>query len=828
MSVESSLIPELLLVNGFEPADALAITPHRVSLSWTLRACGPIGAACRQRAYRIQVTDEVDAFSGDDVIASALLWDTCRIECGRTSNIAYHGKRLAGLPKVWWRVRVWDGDDQASSWSEPTAFVPALPDFEAWNADWIGPSENRFMDDLPRFCDAIRPMHDLAEASGRIALTGHFELPHGYPRCFGTAWLAGARGIELELNGRPCPVETSTDPSEASQVKLPWDALRTGTNAIRLIGDASDLRTGVAMVARVHEADSGWHTWTTNSGWRASPVDGLDSDRAEHLVESVAMGDSPAIHDDAPRRSVELQRSFELDAVPAQSRVHVTGLGAFLLRINGKEVGDDVLSPGWTDFRKRLHFHTYDVTSLLRPGKNTVTATLGNGWWTSGMGWESRARFAEPDAPLRLLLRLDGIDEADWSTTLLKTDGQWQWRRSPITRDTIYHGQHEDLTLDAGPWASVTKLTHPAGCTLHAAPAEPIRVVDVLKPMEIVATPGVKQAWRFDFGQNHAGRPRIRGVFPAGTQLKLTFAEELQADGRLYRENYRTAAATDILTVGDKPVDWSPAFTYRGYRFAQLEWLGTPPRGYTPDADTLVSEILHNDVAEVSRFECSQPLFNRVDRIVRWGLRSNLHGVPTDCPQRDERLGWTGDVNMFAATSCWLRNLHGFYTKWLDDLVDAQLPDGGVSHVAPSCVVEGDFVPHFGPAAPVWGDIIAGLPDVIHRFYDDPALLRRLYEPMKRWVAWYRKQADDRGLAKVDGFGDWVPVEETPPGFCGAAFYVFASRLAADAAETLGFNGESADLRREASRATAVFHEHYYDDTIGGYEPDTQTAHALP
>ncbi|MEM1209523.1 MAG: family 78 glycoside hydrolase catalytic domain [Planctomycetota bacterium] len=709
--------------------------------------------------------------------------------------------------------------------------MPALADFDAWQASWIGPDINQFVDESPRFGSAIRPGLELARRGGRLALIGTFHLPQGYPRCFGTAWLDAADGIELQLNGRDCPIEAGASPDEAPHAKLHWDALRTGDNEIRLIGDASRLNRGMALVARVHEADSGWHTWTTDARWSAEAASSEAAEgTARYPAEVFSPTQLPRIVDDAPRRAVELTRTFALDAMPSTARLHATGLGAMHLQINGKDVGRDVLTPGWTDFRQRLHFHTYDVTDLLRPGTNTVTATLGNGWWTSGMGWESRARFADPDEPLRLLFKLDAIDDTDHATPLIASDHDWAWRPSRITRDTIYHGQHEDLTLeDIGPWRRVALLDHPAGCRLHAAPAGPIRVIETLVAAEVGPTPHTPNAWRFDFGQNHAGRPRLRGTFPAGTRLKITFAEELNEDGTLYRENYRTAAATDVLTVGEDPVDWSPVFTYRGYRFAQLEWLGTAmPNGFAPDPDTLVSEVLHNHTEDATRFTSSQPLFDRIDRIVRWGLRSNLHAVPTDCPQRDERLGWTGDVNMFAATSCWLRDLHGFYTKWLDDLTDAQLEDGGVTHVAPSCVVEGDFVPHFGPAAPVWGDVIIGLADVMHRFYDDPALLDRLYEPMKRWVGWYRDQADATGLAKVDGFGDWVPVEETPPDFCGAAFYAFAARVTAEVADTLGKPDESAEFRAEARQAAEAFHAHYFDEAIGGYRPDTQTAHALP
>ena len=260
---------------------------------------------------------------------------------------------------------------------------------------------------------------------------------------------------------------------------------------------------------------------------------------------------------------------------------------------------------------------------------------------------------------------------------------------------------------------------------------------------------------------------------PAGTTLSLTHCEVLGDDGLPYLENYRTAAVTDRIVAGDGPLDFTPSFSYRGYRYTELRGL---PDGCEPTDDTLVSQVLHNDCAVASRFSCSSERFNEIDRIVRWGLRSNLHSVPTDCPQRDERLGWTGDVNLFAPTSCWLYDLRAFYRKWLVDVFDAQREDGRVMHTAP-------FDERVLPieSAPVWGDVITVLPTVLHRFYDDRSLLEQAYGPMKRWVDWFASQATD-GLAPVGGFGDWVSLEPTPPEMVGAAYFAYSSRLLADAA----------------------------------------------
>ncbi len=409
--------------------------------------------------------------------------------------------------------------------------------------------------------------------------------------------------------------------------------------------------------------------------------------------------------------------------------------------------------------------------------------TLGNGWWSAGLGWESLGKAARPYHPLRLLLDLVALDpeaaarEADAEPRRLVTsDDAWQWRPGWTRRDPIYHGQHVDLAAKPEPWRPVALLDDDGFAPrLGPAPAEPIRVTDTLVPRAIRRLP--TGSWLFDFGQNHAGRPRLRLDVPAGTTLSLTHCEVLDDAGRPYLENYRTAAVTDRLTADDGPLDFTPSFSYRGYRYAELRGL---PDGFEPTNDTLVSQVLHNVAPSPAALAAATKRFNAIDRIVRWGLRSNLHSVPTDCPQRDERLGWTGDVNLFAATSCWLYDLRAFCRKWLVNVFDAQREDGRVMHTAP-------FDERVLPveAAPVWGDVITVLPPVLHRFYDDRSLLKLAYGPMKRWVDWFASQATD-GLPPVGGFGDWVSLEPTPPEMVGAAYFAYSSRLLADAAAVLG------------------------------------------
>ncbi|MEM9345845.1 MAG: family 78 glycoside hydrolase catalytic domain [Planctomycetota bacterium] len=558
-------------------------------------------------------------------------------------------------------------------------------------------------------------------------------------------------------------------------------------------------------MARIWQAEGGLVELQSGPDWTDGDKPALVLDRP------IPTG----VIDNGPRRSVDLVREFKLEKPTHRARLFVSGLGIYELFLNGKRVGDELFAPGWTDTDHRLHYAVHDVTGLLVEGNNQIRARVGNGWWSSGMGWEHRGIAAKPDQPLRLLADLVELDDAGLNQHLLASDEAWQWRPCEVTYDTIYHGQVTDQLEPEQPWQPVAVLEDDLQPLIEPAVGEPIRVTDELTAVETSRLASGETL--YDFGQNHSGRPRLRADLPKGTYLQIRHCEELDQEGLPYFENYRTAAATDTLITEGGPVDWSPEFTYRGYRYAVLSGF---PADLQADKQTLTSQLMHNDVRQASTFSCSNDLLNQIDQIIRWGLRTNLHSVPTDCPQRDERLGWTGDVQLIAPTSCWMFDLHQFYTKWLQDLVDAQRSDGGITHIAP-------FTPVLpNESAPVWGDVITVLPDVLHRFYDDPALLARLYEPMKQWVGWYESQSMD-GLAEIGGFGDWVALEETPSEMCGTAYFAQSSRILSRLATILGNESDASRYRAQADRAAEAFHRKYYDESAGHYRPRTQTAQLL-
>lgn len=794
-----TLMPVDLHCNASTHALALGAGPVR--LSWLLHAADQHDAVSPavQASYQVRLAASPELVGGDS------LWDSGQVASSSTHTVL-PAELLGALPdRFWWSVRVWDGEGQAADWPSPMVAEVGPRSRADFAGQWIGPSENLLATPLPEMGPWIVPAQTNSH-DGQATFATTFDLLEGFPRCVGSCWLAADPACVVVLNGESLDDQGCKPALECpAAINLPWDKLKRGQNTLEIIGPADKLMQGISCMARIWQAEGGYVVIHSGSAWT---IDG-------QAVTTVDRSRPEIAHDNGPRRSVELTRTFNLDHACDQARCYVTGLGVYELFINGNRVGDELFAPGWTDTNHRLYYAAHDVSDLLKQGENRITAKLGNGWWASGMGWEHKGVAAKPDQPLRLLMDLVERDASGNGTRLVTTDDAWQWRPGEILYDTIYHGQVTDLHENTAAWQPVQMLNDGLSPAIEPAIGEPIRVTEELSAVSVSKLSSGDVL--YDFGQNHSGRPRLRTQLPEGTRVEIRHCEELDEQGQPYFENYRTAAVTDTLIASGGAIDWSPQFTYRGYRYALLIGL---PHDFVADEKTLVSQLLHNDVAQASSFECSNDLLNQIDQLVRWGIRTNLHSVPTDCPQRDERLGWTGDVQLVAPTSCWMFDLHRFYTKWLQDLVDAQREDGGITHIAP-------FTPVLAnESAPVWGDVITVLPEVLHHFYDDPQILGRMYEPMKQWVGWYESHAKD-GLAEVGGFGDWVALEGTPPEMCGTAYFAHSSGILSRVAALLGHEDDANRYAQQADQAAVAFHHKYFDRQAGHYQPNTQTAQLL-
>ncbi|MFI5607960.1 family 78 glycoside hydrolase catalytic domain [Amycolatopsis sp. NPDC051903] len=516
------------------------------------------------------------------------------------------------------------------------------------------------------------------------------------------------------------------------------------------------------------------------------------------------------------QRAPIVSRTWTARGPVASARLYVTAHGLYVATLNGSRVGDEVLAPGWTSYRNRLRYQTHDVTALLRDGENSLDVLLGNGWYRGRLGWTGRRGVYGDRAAL--LAQLE-VTYRDGTTEVAATDERWTARESSIVDDDLYDGQRTDLRPQESVVDGVEVLDADL-TTLVAPDGPPVRVTEVLPAVSLSKSPSGKTL--VDFGQNFVGwvRLRVRGA-KAGQEVVLRHAEVLE-HGELGTRPLRSARATDAYVLDDAgEVVLEPEFTFHGFRYAEVSGVD----GLTvSDAEGVV---VGSDLRRTGWFGCSEPLLERFHDNVVWSMRGNFVDLPTDCPQRDERLGWTGDIQVFSPTASFLFDSAGFLSSWLKDLAAEQFADGSVPFVVP------DVLNTESPAATAWGDAATVVPWVLYRRFGDVEVLRRQFASMRGWVD--RMAAATTGGVWSGGFqfGDWLdptaPPEnpfaaKTDPDVVATAYLAHSAGIVADAARVLGVDGSHyADL---AARTREAFAREYVTGA-GRVLSDAQTAYAL-
>jgi alpha-L-rhamnosidase len=530
-----------------------------------------------------------------------------------------------------------------------------------------------------------------------------------------------------------------------------------------------------------------------------------------------------------------LRRAFRLDGAVKRARVYVTSLGLYELHLNGQKVGDGVLTPGWTAYNHRLQYQTYDVTGLLRSGENAIGALLGDGWHRGWLGFEGN-RNTWGDR-LGLLLQLH-VAYADGRTAVITSDGQWRATLGPIRMSDIYNGETYDARLelpgwdapgyDASAWQGVRQLDHPKSALIAQDGPAIIRHEEI-KPVKIIRTPAGETV--FDFGQNMVGWVRLRVQGPAGTTVTLRHFEVLDQQGNVYLTNLRKAQQALTYTLkGDGVETYEPRFTFMGFQFVSVEgWPGEP------SLDSLTGVVVHSDIPPTGYFECSNPLINQLQHNIVWGQKGNFVDVPTDCPQRDERLGWTGDAQVFIRTACFNRDVAGFFTKWLADLAAEQHPNGGVPMVIPDPMKRSQFGRSAGGSA-AWADAATICPWTIYLAYGDKGILAQQYASMAAWVGYMAGQAADRYLWTTGfHFGDWLDYRgrggfDTTPmtdkELIASAFFAYSTSLLQKAAAVLGKTDDAAKYAEIVRKVKAAWTAEFVSPN-GRVGPNSQTSYVL-
>ncbi|WP_041730013.1 alpha-L-rhamnosidase [Conexibacter woesei] len=530
--------------------------------------------------------------------------------------------------------------------------------------------------------------------------------------------------------------------------------------------------------------------------------------------------------------SALLRTEFALTRPVVRATAYATARGVYRLRLNGARVGDDELAPGWTDYRRRIHYQAFDLTRRLRSGANALGVELGEGWYAGYVGWMAKHAGGHYGARPSALVHVR-VEHADGSLTLLSTDGGgWRATRGPRVYSDLQMGERFDARLveagwdepgfdDAG-WEQAVVHAPPAGARLEAQPCEPARALRELAPIALTEPrPGT---WVFDLGQNLVGWARLRAAGPRGTAVTLRFGELLRPDGTLYTDNLRTAAARDTFVLAGRddgtPEQFEPAFTFHGFRYVELTGLPTAPA-----LADLTACVVHSDAPWAGEFACSHELLNAIARNAEWGQRGNFLSIPTDCPQRDERLGWLADTQVFAATA--LRNMDctAFLSKWLQDVRDAQADDGAFPDVAPLPPAY-DVLSH---GAPGWGDGGVIVPWLVWRASGERAVLAAHYPAMVRWME--HLAALNPSHLRRDGlynsYGDWLNVDaQTPKDLLATAYWALDARLLEQIARELGHEPDATRWRALHARVAAAFGAEWVA-ADGSLRTPTQTGYLL-
>ena len=534
-----------------------------------------------------------------------------------------------------------------------------------------------------------------------------------------------------------------------------------------------------------------------------------------------------------------LRTTFDSDKKIRQAKLHICGLGLYEAYINGVKIGGaQVLSPTVSNYDKTVYYNSFDVTSLINKGQNSIGVTLGTGRFPGvRVNWNSGNKTKHYDKALPCLLCQLEIEYSDGTIGKILSDQSWKATADgPIRSNNEYDGEIYDSRmeqegwLDASfndsAWSLAEKADAPLG-KLIPQPNPNIEVQDFVKPVSISPLNGGR--YILDMGQNMVGWLQVRASMSRGDTLKMRFAETLQENGELYTENLRSAKARDFYIAKDEqPFTWHPLFVYHGFRFVEISGLS-----YEPSLEDFEGQVIYDKMATTGHFECSDPVINQVYKNAFWGIRGNYRGMPTDCPQRDERMGWLGD----RATGCygesWIFDNHALYSKWLDDIATEQNEEGQLPSVAPNFWT-------VRPDNMTWPGLFIDAARMLYLRFGDEEVIKKHYPAMKKWLAYMRDRYLVDGIMTKDNYGDWCmppeslemihsqdPTRITAPAVIATPYYVHYCQVMTELAPVAGHPEDVDYFESERKASSDAFNRTYYNKEGGYYDNNTVTANLL-
>ncbi len=783
----------------------------------------------RQSAYQILVARDPAKLSP----SNADLWDSGRLESNRTLDVRYGGKPIAPHEQVYWKVGVWDAQGNGPTWSEPSHWSLGPAPGADWPAQWIGCDElRRVVREPGDFTGAewIAPGSEFPRKAW-VLLATKWSLPDGILVRSADLLIAADNRCEVYLNGTQITVGSKHDHPIRRQVE---EAIRGGENDLRFFVQC-DGGTQTGLLARlvVEDANGNEHVLTTNDTWQAAgPADRawsigeLPADKFQPAKSFGPDGSQPwgvlKPADPLLPPPIQLRSTVEIAKPVRRAVLYATALGICDVHLNGQRVSDDYFTPGWTDYARRVYFRTYDVTDRLRQGTNALGGVLADGWYAGYIGWGYQRDHYGNRPRFKSLLH---VEYADGSTANFGTDETWKASLGgPQYADFLMGEKYDAREADDG-WATAdyddaawravdvgAELTP----ELQPHPGPPVRVLKEFPPKAISEPkPGL---YVVDLGQNFAGIARLKVRGKRGQQIRMRFGERLNPDGTVYLANMRIARSNDVYVCkGDGLEVWEPRFTFHGFQYVEVTGLDS-----LPTEETITGLALSSDAPTVGSFACSSDTLNQLVNNIYWTQRANFIDIPTDCPQRDERLGWTGDAQVYIATAALHADVQAFFDKWLVDLADSQLENGQIPSVAPRKVAEGG-------GGPAWSDAAVVCPWTAYQVYGDRDILTRQYDSMKRFIEFCRGRSKNETLPpdSFHCYGDWLSINaDTPKPVIYAAYYAQSTKLLAKAAEVLGKTADAKKYQLLHARIREAFNDAYVK-ADGRIEGDTQCCYVL-
>jgi alpha-L-rhamnosidase len=808
-----------------------------------------------QTAYQILLATSEDKLK--EGIAD--LGDSGKVNSSQSILVPYAGKALTSHVECFWKVRVWTSDDKPSAWSKPAHWSMGILNPAEWHAKWIG--------------------FDGVEKTNFLTGTSWIGYPEGNPveaAPPGTNWFRRVVTIPKDRTITRAIFEYTGDNEGRGWInifdlgardnprRVKWNDITTrlesgqtyvfglvgvnkgeAPNPAGVVGLLTiEFATGEPMVIRTDES---WKVSKTfERDWNTVGFDDSKWTRAKVLVPVGAnpWGDITTAEDRRhPARW--LRKEFTAEKKIKRATVSVAGLGLSEVYLNGQKVGDHVLSPALSQYDKRVFYVTHDVTKQLRSGANAIGAVLGGGRFYSD---RSKVYSGTINAGWPKLLLQLRIEHTDGSVAEVVSDESWQLTTDgPLRGDGEFDGEEYDARMELGDWSRAgydvgqayqpalrrqpqwqsAQLVSTPAPTLSAQRQEPIRVTGTLKPIKLSEPrPGV---FIFDLGQNMVGWCRLKVSGSAGTRVQLRHAETLRDDGTLYMANLRGARVTDSYTLKGRGTEtYEPRFTYHGFRFVEVT--GFPGK---PTLASIEGRVVNDDLPVAGEFACSNELLNQIYRNVVWGTRGNYRSIPTDCPQRDERQGWLGDRSEECRGESYLFDMSQLYAKWMQDISDAQRPNGSVPDVAPA------YWPLYKDNV-TWPSTFIIAPSVLHRQFGDLGPIADHYQGMKRWLQLMHGYFTNGVIAR-DNYGDWCvppedlglihskdPARQTDKTVLATSYYYYDMKLAERYARLLGKPDEAAKLAKWADDVKTAFNDKFLDPEKGYYDNGSQTACVLP